>query len=155
MVCPWLIFHLCQCCYHAADNVMMMSSNGKIFCITGPPRHWPFVRGIHRWPVNSPHKWPVTRSFDVFFDLPMNNQLSKQSKGWWREIPLCSLWHHCSVVLNSVSSFYCKSKILMLWIKCIFVRCDRSSATVTPSPNRPISTKLGLKTIKLISFRST
>ena len=20
-----------------------------------------FVRGIHRWPVNSPHKWPVTR----------------------------------------------------------------------------------------------
>ena len=19
-------------------------------------RHWPFVRGIHRWPVNSPHK---------------------------------------------------------------------------------------------------
>ena len=27
-----------------------------------------FVRGIHRWPVNSPHKWPVTRKmfpFDV------------------------------------------------------------------------------------------
>ena len=27
-----------------------------------------FVRGIHRWPVNSPHKWPVTRAmfpFDV------------------------------------------------------------------------------------------
>ena len=20
-----------------------------------------FVRGIHRWPVNSPHKWPLTR----------------------------------------------------------------------------------------------
>ena len=27
-----------------------------------------FVRGIHQSPVNSPHKWPVTRSFDVFFD---------------------------------------------------------------------------------------
>ena len=24
-----------------------------------------FVRGNHRGPVNSPHKWPVTRSFDV------------------------------------------------------------------------------------------
>ena len=24
-------------------------------------RYWPFVRGIHRWPVNSPHKWPVTQ----------------------------------------------------------------------------------------------
>ena len=21
------------------------------------PRHWPFARGIHRSPVNSPHKW--------------------------------------------------------------------------------------------------
>ena len=26
------------------------------------PRYWPFVRGIHRWPVNSPHKgqWCTT-----------------------------------------------------------------------------------------------
>ena len=24
--------------------------------------------GIHRWPVNSPHKGPVTRSVDVFFE---------------------------------------------------------------------------------------
>ena len=34
------------------------------------PRYWPFVRGIHRSPVNSPHKgqW----RFDVFFDLRMN-----------------------------------------------------------------------------------
>ena len=21
--------------------------------------YWPFVRGIHRWPVDSPHNWPV------------------------------------------------------------------------------------------------
>ena len=26
----------------------------------------PFVRGIHRWPVNSPHKWPVTRKMFPF-----------------------------------------------------------------------------------------
>ena len=32
------------------------------------PRYWPFVRGIHRSPVNSPPQRPVTRSFDVFFD---------------------------------------------------------------------------------------
>ena len=25
------------------------------------PHYWSFVRGIHRWPVNSPHKRPVTR----------------------------------------------------------------------------------------------
>ena len=25
------------------------------------PHYWPFVRGIHRWPVNSPHKGPGAR----------------------------------------------------------------------------------------------
>ena len=25
-----------------------------------------YVRGIHRWPVNSPHKWPVTRNMFPF-----------------------------------------------------------------------------------------
>ena len=37
---------------------------------------------------------PVTRSFDVFFDLRLNKRLSKQSWGWWFETlssPLC--WH--------------------------------------------------------------
>ena len=28
-----------------------------------------FVRGIHRWPVNSPHKWPVTRKMFPFYDV--------------------------------------------------------------------------------------
>ena len=28
-----------------------------------------FVRGIHRWPVNSPHKGPVTRKFFPFDDV--------------------------------------------------------------------------------------
>ena len=31
-----------------------------------------FVRGIHRWPVNSPHKWPVTRKMLSFDDVIMN-----------------------------------------------------------------------------------
>ena len=29
------------------------------------PCYWPFVRGIHRSPVNSPSQMPVTRGFDV------------------------------------------------------------------------------------------
>ena len=31
-----------------------------------------FVRGIHRWPVNSPHKWPVTRKLFPFDDVIMH-----------------------------------------------------------------------------------
>ena len=33
------------------------------------PRHWRFVRGIHRWPVDSPHKGPVTRKIFPFHDV--------------------------------------------------------------------------------------
>ena len=31
-----------------------------------------FVRGIHGWPVNSPHKWPVTRKMFPFHDVIMH-----------------------------------------------------------------------------------
>ena len=36
---------------HVMSLYMMTSSNGNTF-----RRYWPFVRGIHRSPVNSPHK---------------------------------------------------------------------------------------------------
>ena len=42
-----------------------------------------------------PSQRPVTRSFDAFFDLRLNKRLSKQSRGWWFEMPSCSLWRHC------------------------------------------------------------
>ena len=35
-----------------------------------------FVRGIHRRPVNSPHKWPVTRKMYPFHDVIMRWVLS-------------------------------------------------------------------------------
>ena len=85
-----------------------------------------FVWGIHRGPVNSPHKWPVTRkmfpfddvimyahclrsrvttlatgpwtrSFDVFFD--QNKRLSKQPRRRWFETPSRSLWRHCITII--------------------------------------------------------
>ena len=31
----------------------------------------PFVRGIHRWPANSLHQWPVTRTMFPFDDVIM------------------------------------------------------------------------------------
>ena len=41
-----------------------------------------------------PAQRPVTRSFDVFFDLRLNKRLSKQSRGWWFETPPTPLWRH-------------------------------------------------------------
>ena len=45
------------------------------------------VRGIHRWPVNSPHKWPVTRKMFPFDDVIMWNDVSI-FVGWHLHIPI-------------------------------------------------------------------
>ena len=45
-------------------------------------------------PGESPAQRPVTRSFDVFFDLRLNTWLSKQSWGWWFETLSRPLWSH-------------------------------------------------------------
>ena len=45
-----------------------------------------------------PTQRPVTRSFDVFFDLRLNERLNKHSWGWWFETPSCPLWRHCNVI---------------------------------------------------------
>ena len=45
-----------------------------------------------------PTQRPVTRSFDVFFDLRVNKRLSKQSWGWWLETPSRSLWRHSNAI---------------------------------------------------------
>ena len=39
-------------------------------------RHWPFVRRIHLWPVNSPHKGPVTRKMFPFDKVSMFVRIS-------------------------------------------------------------------------------
>ena len=44
-----------------------------------------------------PSQRPVTRSFDVFFDLRLIKRLSKHSCGWLFETPPRSLWRHSNV----------------------------------------------------------
>ena len=54
-----------------------------------------FVRGIHRWPVNSPHKGPVTQKMFPFDDVTMVSGGVIQngprdlmiSRGTWRVEP--------------------------------------------------------------------
>ena len=67
---------------------MMTSSNGNIFRVTGP------LCGEFIGPGEFPSQRPVTRCFDVFFDLRLNKRLSKPTWGWWFETPSWSLWRH-------------------------------------------------------------
>ena len=43
-----------------------------------------------------PSQRPVTRNFDVFFDLRLNKRLGKQSRRRWFKTPLRPLWSHCN-----------------------------------------------------------
>ena len=63
------------------------------------PRYWPFVREIHRSPVNSQHKgqWRGALMFSLMCAL--NKRLSKQSWGWWFETPSRSLWRQGNVYI--------------------------------------------------------
>ena len=69
---------------------MMTSSNGNIFRVTGP------LCGEFTGPGEFHTQRPVTRSFDVFFDLRLNKRLSKQPWGWWFETLSWSLWRQCN-----------------------------------------------------------
>ena len=39
-----------------------------------------FVWGIYRWPVNSPHKWPITRKMFPFYDVIMRKEHTYKHK---------------------------------------------------------------------------
>ena len=41
---------------------------------------------------------PLTRSFHGFFDLRLNQRLSKHSWGWWFEKPSRPLWRHSNEI---------------------------------------------------------
>ena len=60
------------------------------------PRYWSFVRGIHRSPVNSPHKSQWREALMFLWSAPWIN-------GWVnnRGAGDLSLWRHCSVTTES------------------------------------------------------
>ena len=104
---------------------MMTSSNGNIFRVTG---HlcWEFT-GL-RW---IPAQRPVTRSFDVFFDLRLTKRLSKQSWCWWFEMLPRPLWRHSNATkflphrcadagwtFYSISSYHILRFAWISWMTC-------------------------------------
>ena len=61
---------------------------------------WSFVKGIHRSPLDSLHKWPVLWRFDVSFAVSSNKYLNKQSIRWRFQTALAFKWRHSNANLN-------------------------------------------------------
>ena len=64
----------------------------------------PISSGNSPVPGEFPAQRPVTRSFDVFFDLHPNKRLSKQLWGWF-ETSSRLLWRHCNIVLGFLTAW--------------------------------------------------
>ena len=90
------------------------------------PRCWPFVPGIHRSSVNSPHRnqWRGAWMFSLICAL--NKRLSKQSWGWWFEKLSRSLWRHCNASRHPA---------------CVLAHCHLRDMSVIP--NKYIKTRYG------------
>ena len=99
-----------------------------------------FVRGIHRWPVNSPHKGPVTRKMFPFDDVIMLRLVLSTSsqcdyisvsvyvyradkdKCVVRSIPA---WHYRGITSNKANIFilinpgyFCRQRVKTWWSQC-------------------------------------
>ena len=84
--------------FSSSECAMMTSSNGNIFCDTGPVC-WEFTG--HRLILLT------IASFCVFFGLCLNKLLSNQSCGWWFETSSRSLWRHCNVLPSNAKTSWC------------------------------------------------
>ena len=98
-----------------AIRTMMTSSNGNFF-----PHYWPFVQGIHRSLLYSPHKGPVTRT--LMFLWCQSAYAVKQSVElpvigdyvifMWRHryqdcMKICYNIHSLSICLKRVNFYNC------------------------------------------------
>ena len=67
-------------------------------------------------PGEFPTQRPVTRSFDVYFDLRPDNRLSKQSWGWWFETLSHSLWRRRNVLHMRNADILRNMHTFLVWL---------------------------------------
>ena len=72
-------------------------------------------------PGEFPAQRPVTRSFDVFFDLHLNKRLSKQWWGWWFDTLSSPLWRHRNAGVNMILGPTSHGILWMYWLFCALI----------------------------------
>ena len=82
----------------------MTSSNGNI------PALLALCAGNSPVTAEFPSQRPVTRSFNIFFDLHLNKRSNKQSWSRWFETPSRSLWRYCNASGNKTTLKNCWSR---------------------------------------------
>ena len=109
---------------HPSHRAMMTSSNGKHF-----PRYWPFVRGINRSLVNSPHKGQLRGASMFSLICAWINGWVNISWGWWFETLSRSLWRHRNANETDDICFVLTQTNCCRWFNTPWHSCDRTVTT--------------------------
>ena len=125
---------------------MMTSSNGNIFHLNSP------VLG------EFPAQKPVTRRFDVFFDLRLNKRLSQQSWSWWFNTLPLPLWRHSNdthLYLHRTAKDMFQSYFVCLFVPSIylFVQCQIKMLNAVKFQARVLNKHLVLALWQLVYSR--
>ena len=76
------------------------------------PASLAIVRGIHRWPVNSPHKWPITRKMFPFDDVIMRLRMSHFGNvnwtpyGWYTHTMIPCWGSNCLLLCGVMQPYF-------------------------------------------------
>ena len=101
--------YLIQCCSRSmmsySHNMLCVMIYCSILSTHDDVIKWKLFRITGLLCMEFPAQRPVTRSFDVFFDLRLNKWLSKQSWGWWFETLSCPLWCHSNAFLSFMQDY--------------------------------------------------
>ena len=84
-----------------------------------------FVWGIHRWPVNSPHKWPVTRKMFPFDDVVMKTELAWQK---YHNRDKCLLRNEDDFFRETYEILISMMSVLLIWSKLFLLLFPYGSA---------------------------
>ena len=84
-------------------------------------------------PGEFPSQRPVTRSFDVFFDLRLDEWLSKRSRGWWIETPSRPSWRHSNAHGLCFVVVWCRSVSPISYWRCWLIDTERSYDSLNAS----------------------
>ena len=101
--CPMFTLNITRChlilyVYYIPSNQRMVLSSWWRYQMETISALLAICAGNSPVPGEFPAQRPVTRNFDVFFDLRLNKRLRKQSWGWWFVTLSRPLWRHFNVL---------------------------------------------------------
>ena len=82
------------------SKYMFKQSHDDVIKSKQLPRYWPYVRGIHRSAINSPHKGQWRGALMLSLISAWTNGWVNISRRRWFETPSRSLWRHCHAYID-------------------------------------------------------